>query len=103
VSLQQKVRNYSLGMQQQFGIAQAVMEDQRILILDEPFNALDADSADTLRTLLSRYRDEGRTIIFTSHNRDDIDTLADTIHRLHRQQLAPVFQDEFDRLITGGG
>ena len=54
------VRKYSLGMKQKLGIIQAIMEDQKLLILDEPFNALDEGAAAILRTLLLRFREEGR-------------------------------------------
>ncbi|BBW97129.1 multidrug ABC transporter ATP-binding protein [Geobacillus subterraneus] len=73
----QKVKHYSLGMKQKLAIAQAIMEDQQTLILDEPFNALDADSVETIRNSLRKFREEGRTILLTSHNQEDIDVLCD--------------------------
>jgi ABC-2 type transport system ATP-binding protein len=80
--LKQKARNFSLGMKQKLALAQAIMEDQEVLILDEPFNGLDIDSVDMVRNLLKRHRDQGRTIIFTSHNQEDIDILADHTFRI---------------------
>ncbi|PWJ54167.1 ABC-2 type transport system ATP-binding protein [Quadrisphaera granulorum] len=85
--LRQKVRHYSLGMKQKLALAQAVMEDQRLLILDEPFNALDPDSVQAMHALLRRYRDQGRTILFTSHQREDIEALSDHVYLLNRQRL----------------
>lgn len=76
-SLRQKVRNYSLGMKQKLALAQSFMENQRVLILDEPFNALDADTVLIARSLIKDFRDEGRTIVFTSHNSEDIELLAE--------------------------
>ena len=85
--LHRKVRHYSLGMKQKLALTQALMEDQRVLLLDEPFNALDADSVATVRARLTRERDAGKTIIFTSHQREDMDLLADTTYRVNRMTL----------------
>lgn len=90
-SLKQRVRNYSLGMKQKLAIAQAIMEDQKVLLLDEPFNGLDRDSTMRIRNLLTNLRDEqGRTIIFTSHIKEDIDALADTVYEVNNYQLQQV-------------
>lgn len=86
----QKVRNYSLGMKQRLALAQSFMEGQKVLVLDEPFNALDASGVDEVRALLTGFRDEGRTILFTSHNQEDVDLLADTVHRINRGTLERV-------------
>lgn len=77
-----KMRNYSLGMKQKIALIQTMMEGQRMLILDEPFNALDEQSAATLRTILTDHRRWGGTIVFTSHHRSDIDALADRVLRI---------------------
>lgn len=76
------VRNYSLGMKQKLGIAQAIMEDQDILLFDEPFNALDEQSHLHMRELLCKMRSEGKTILLTSHNMDDIAALCDPIYKI---------------------
>lgn len=76
------MRKYSLGMKQKVGIIQAVMEDQNILVLDEAFNALDEKSAGTLRDLLSKYRNDGKLIVVTSHHREDIDLLCDCVYHI---------------------
>jgi ABC-2 type transport system ATP-binding protein len=73
------VRKYSLGMKQKLGIIQAVMEEQEILILDEPMNSLDEASADKVRDLLLRIKND-KTIILASHNREDIEALCDEIY-----------------------
>jgi ABC-2 type transport system ATP-binding protein len=83
----QKVKNYSLGMKQKLALAQAIMEDQQVLILDEPFNGLDVDSVERVRDLLREYHSEGRTIIFTSHNVEDMEELAQHRFRINRLQL----------------
>ncbi|WP_294741822.1 ATP-binding cassette domain-containing protein [uncultured Exiguobacterium sp.] len=86
----QKVKQYSLGMKQKLAIAQAIMEQQDILILDEAFNALDHDSVLRLRELLLSFKKEGKTIILTSHNQQDIDALCDSVYRINQGQLEQV-------------
>jgi ABC-2 type transport system ATP-binding protein len=73
------VSKYSLGMRQRLGIAQAIMEDPRLLILDEPMNGLDKHGVAEIRALLKELRAEGRTIVLASHNAGDIDELCDTV------------------------
>lgn len=89
-ALKQRVRNYSLGMKQKLALAQAFMEGQQVLLLDEPFNGLDLHSVETTRTLLQELNSEGRTIIFTSHNPEDMDLLAQHRFRLNRGTLEAV-------------
>lgn len=86
-NLTQKVKNYSLGMKQKLSIAQAIMEDQDILILDEPFNALDEDSLQNIRALFLDLKNEGKTILLTSHNKEDIDFLCDRVYRINNMKL----------------
>ena len=81
------IKKYSLGMKQKVGITQAIMEDPEILILDEPFNALDEASVDFLRKLLLQYRDEGKLIILTSHHKADIDAVCSQILTLEEGRL----------------
>lgn len=81
-TLKKHVGKYSLGMRQRLGIAQAIMENPSILLLDEPMNGLDNRGVDDIRTLLSGLRDDGKTIILASHNREDIDLLCDTVHEM---------------------
>lgn len=86
----QKVKQYSLGMKQKLAIAQAIMEQQDILILDEAFNALDHDSVLRLRKLLLSFKKDGKTIILTSHNQQDIDALCDSVYRINQGRLEQV-------------
>ncbi|MFJ7842230.1 ATP-binding cassette domain-containing protein [Lysinibacillus sphaericus] len=83
----QKVKDYSLGMKQKLAIAQAIMENQDVLILDEPFNALDADSVEKIRELLLNFKNRGKTILITSHNQSDIDYLCDEVYRINNCKL----------------
>ena len=66
------VGKYSLGMRQKLGIAQAIMEKPKILILDEPMNGLDNESVAVVRKILKEQAENGATIILASHNREDI-------------------------------
>ncbi|HOQ02055.1 MAG TPA: ATP-binding cassette domain-containing protein [Acetivibrio clariflavus] len=73
------VSKYSMGMRQRLGIAQAIMENPEILILDEPMNGLDLAGVKEIRELLKDLKDEGKTIILSSHNSEDIRELCDTV------------------------
>ena len=77
--LRKPVSKYSLGMRQRLGIAQAIMEDPSLLILDEPFNGLDKHGVAKIRGLIKELRAEGKTILLASHNQADIDELCDTV------------------------
>lgn len=71
-----------MGMRQRLGIAQAFMENQEILILDEPMNGLDNRGVEDMRKLFKELRDQGKTILLASHNRDDIDLLCDYVYQM---------------------
>lgn len=86
-SAKQKVRNYSLGMKQKLSIAQAIMENQEVLILDEPFNGLDKNSVTSIRELLLDLNKRGKTIILTSHNQEDIDALCDVVYKIQNLNI----------------
>lgn len=73
------VSKYSLGMRQRLGIAQAIMEEPELLILDEPFNGLDRNGVSEMRELMKLQREKGRTILLSSHNAADIEELCDTV------------------------
>ena len=66
-------------MRQRLGIAQAIMEDPALLILDEPFNGLDKNMTAKIRDLLLSLKKEGKTILLASHQQADIDLLCDTV------------------------
>lgn len=76
------VSKYSLGMRQRLGIAQAIMEDPELLILDEPMNGLDDAGVKAMRRLFRQLRNEGHTILLATHNPYDIERLCDTVHRM---------------------
>ncbi|HHQ6450941.1 TPA: ABC transporter ATP-binding protein [Streptococcus pneumoniae] len=79
----QKVKTYSLGMRKKLGIAQAIMENPSILLLDEPMNALDKSSVENMRTLFRELSSEkGTTILIASHSEEDIRILCDKIYAI---------------------
>ena len=82
-----KVEHYSMGMKQKLGIAQAIMEDQDILILDEPFNALDYKTYNDTKEIIRILQAEGRTILMTSHNYDDLETLCTHIYAINEGKM----------------
>ena len=77
-----KVGKFSLGMRQRLGIAQAIMESPKLLILDEPFNGLDKQGVRDIRDLLKLQREQGTTILLSSHISSDIEALCDTVHEM---------------------
>ena len=79
-----KVGKYSLGMRQRLGIAQTIMEDPDILILDEPMNGLDNQGVEDIRKLLLDLKEQGKIILIASHNREDIDVLCDHVWEMDR-------------------
>lgn len=84
------VSKYSLGMRQRLGIAQAVMEDQDLLILDEPLNGLDKQGAADVRELLLKMKEQGKTILLASHNAQDIDILCDKVYEVDNGKIEQV-------------
>lgn len=76
------VGKYSMGMKQRLGIAQAIMENPEILILDEPMNGLDDQGASQMRKLFLQLRNEGKTILLASHMQEDIHELCDKVYRI---------------------
>ena len=82
-----KVGKYSLGMRQRLGIAQAIMENPEILILDEPMNGLDRQGVEDVRHILLELKAEGKTILLASHHKEDIDVLCDTVYELDQGRL----------------
>ena len=77
--MKKPVGKYSLGMRQRLGIAQAIMEDPELLILDEPFNGLDKQGAGEVCELLRGLKERGKTILIAAHNMLEIEWLCDTI------------------------
>lgn len=76
------VGKYSMGMRQRLGIAQAIMEEPELLILDEPMNGLDNKGVEDIRSLLLSLKEKGVTIILASHFKEDIAYLCDEMYRM---------------------
>lgn len=84
------VSKYSLGMKQRLGIAQAIMENPELLILDEPMNGLDESGVEDIRNLLIDLKSKGVTILLASHNSEDIQILCDSVYRMEKGMLSTV-------------
>lgn len=82
-----KYRKYSLGMKQRLGIACAVFEAPDILLLDEPTNALDADGITLVRNIISSEKRRGALIVIASHDREQLDVLADVIYTVEHGRI----------------
>ena len=88
------VKKYSLGMKQRLGIIQALMENPSLLILDEPMNSLDEDSVELMRGILQEEKKKGTTILITSHNSEDINSLCDKIFKMESGRIYEIITKE---------
>lgn len=86
-NLKRHVRKYSLGMRQRLGLAQAIMENPDLLILDEPMNGLDKDGVADMREYLLNLKEQGKTILIASHSAEDIEILCDTVCEMDKGVL----------------
>lgn len=84
------VGKYSLGMRQRLGIAQAIMENPSLIILDEPMNGLDNHGVEEIRKLLLGLKEEGKLILIISHNHEDINLLCDSVYEMDMGVLTQV-------------
>lgn len=88
-----KVKNYSLGMRQRLGIAQAIMENQKIIILDEPFNGLDKNGTSQIKELILKIKNEGKLILLTSHIEGDIEEMSDIKYQFNELTIKPLYSE----------
>ncbi|WP_025783798.1 ABC transporter ATP-binding protein [Sporosarcina sp. D27] len=95
--MKKRVRNYSLGMKQHLLLAMAILNEPKLLLLDEPLNGLDPSSAITMRNILLELHGEGTTIFLSSHNLDEIDRLTDTIYFMKDGELLKESLHDFSR------
>jgi ABC-2 type transport system ATP-binding protein len=86
-NLKLHTRKYSLGMRQRLGLAQAIMEDPDLLVLDEPMNGLDKDGVADMRRYLLDLKNKGKTIVIASHSAEDIELLCDTVCEMDKGAL----------------
>ena len=94
-----KVKGFSLGMRQRLGLAAALIGDPRVLILDEPANGLDPEGIRWLRGFLRFQADQGRTVLISSHQLNEVQEVADRVVILNRGRL--VSQGSIDELARG--
>ncbi len=94
------VKKYSMGMKQKLGIAQAIMEGQTIIILDEPYNALDYKTNREITEILERLKKEGKTVLLTSHQHEYLEKLCDIIYCIHKNRIVP-FTEQHKKIYFG--
>lgn len=85
-----KYGKYSLGMKQKLGIAQAIMENPEIIILDEPFSGIEKETVEKLKQVFLNLKKENKIIILSSHIKQDIDDLADVIYEFDGGSVSKV-------------
>lgn len=81
---------YSLGTKQKLGIAQVLMENPDMIILDEPFNGVENSTADDIRKMLVEEKNKGKLIIIASHIKEDIETLADEVYEFDGGKVSKI-------------
>ena len=77
-----KVKKFSLGMKQRLNIAQAIFENQKIILLDEPTNALDEDAVQLIYKIIREEKSRGATIIVATHHKEDLKEVCDVILKI---------------------
>ena len=82
-----KVKKFSLGMKQRLNIAQAVFEKQKIILLDEPTNALDNDGVQLIYKLLKEEKERGALVVITTHHKEDLEEVCDVVLKMTEGQL----------------
>lgn len=81
------IRTYSKGMQQRVGLAQALINDPDLLILDEPTSGLDPLGRMKVRDIIQRLKNEGKTVLFSSHELGEVELVCDRVAILHQGRL----------------
>lgn len=87
-------KKYSLGMKQKLGIAQAIMEDQEIIILDEPTNALDEESIEKLNKIILGLKEKGKIILLSNHNSEELEEICDEIFKIDSGKIKNTILEE---------
>ena len=82
-----KVKKFSLGMKQRLNIAQAVFEKQKIILLDEPTNALDNDGVQLIYKLLKEEKERGALVVITTHHKEDLEEICDVVLKMTECEL----------------
>ncbi len=84
-------------MKQKLGIAQAIMENQDIVILDEPYNALDFRANKEITKILEHLKEEGKTVLITSHQHEYLKRLCDKIYCIDEGKVVPFTEELQDK------
>lgn len=82
-----KVKKFSLGMKQRLNIAQAIFENQKIILLDEPTNALDEDAVQLIYKIIREEKSRGATIIVATHHKEDLKEVCDVILKISEGKI----------------
>ena len=82
-----KVKKFSLGMKQRLNIAQAVFEKQKIILLDDPTNALDNDGVQLIYKLLKEEKERGALVVITTHHKEDLEEICDVVLKMTEGEL----------------
>lgn len=83
----QATNNYSLGMRQRLGIAQAIMENPKIVLFDEPTNALDAEGIEVFKSIVKDMKNKGTSFIIVSHRKEEINALCDMVYEIKNGKI----------------
>ena len=94
------INQYSKGMQQRIGLAQSLLNDPKLLFLDEPTGGLDPIAHTEIRDLILQFRDEGRTVFISSHELSEVERICDRVAIIHKGLI--VKQGRLDDLLRGG-
>ena len=90
--INKKYCEYSLGMKQKLGIAQVLMEDPEVIVLDEPFNGIEDETAKKIRKILLEEKKKNKIIIIASHIKEDIEELADIVFKVDNGEILEVIK-----------
>ncbi|MCG9894094.1 MAG: ABC transporter ATP-binding protein [Fimbriimonadaceae bacterium] len=94
------ISQYSKGMQQRVGLAQSLLNDPKLLFLDEPTGGLDPIAHIEIRDLILQFRDEGKTVFISSHELSDVERICDRVAIINKGEI--VKQGRLDDLLAGG-
>ena len=94
------IAQYSKGMQQRIGLAQSLLNDPKLLFLDEPTGGLDPIAHTEIRDLILNFRDEGRTVFISSHELSEVERICDRVAIIHRGKIRQ--QGKLSELLKGG-
>ena len=93
-SMNTKYKKFSLGMKQRLGIAAAIMESPKLLILDEPTNALDKEGVRMVSELIKKMKDEQRIIVIASHEQDFLNDAADVVFDIENGKIRQAGEED---------